>query len=148
MRRRTTLDKQSRRSGSAIVETAFVVPIFLSLVLGIAEFGRAIMVANLLTGAAREGARLAVIKGVTAQEVKDAVIQQTQQTLGITLTSSDVVVTVTPYAGNPDPQNEPANARTRDLCNVAVTLDYVRVAYVVKSLQGAKLRGQAAMRHE
>jgi Flp pilus assembly protein TadG len=125
-----------------------VIPVFFMVVLGIAEFGRALMVSNLLTNAAREGARLSVIKGTTAQEVKDTVIAQVQNTVGVTLTNSDVSVTVTPYTGNPNPNNEPADAYTRDLCAVKVSVDYADVAYVVRFLGSSKLHGQAAMRHE
>ena len=53
-------NKQDRR-GTAMVEMALVLPIFLMLVLGIIEFGRAMMIANLVTNAAREGARVACV---------------------------------------------------------------------------------------
>jgi TRAP transporter 4TM/12TM fusion protein len=78
----------------------------------------------------------------------DAVIEQVEKTVGITLQDSDVEVTVTPYQGNPNPNNETANANTRDLCTVVVRVEYSKVGYVVRFLQGATLRGQAAMRHE
>ena len=40
--------------GQSLVEFALVVPLLLLLVIGIAEFGRAWMTKNILTGAARE----------------------------------------------------------------------------------------------
>lgn len=48
--------------GQSLVEFALVVPMLLLLVFGIAEFGRAWMVKNILTGAAREASRLAVVR--------------------------------------------------------------------------------------
>jgi Flp pilus assembly protein TadG len=48
-------------SGTAVVEFAFVLPILLLLVFGVAEFGRALMTSNVLYAAAREGARLAAV---------------------------------------------------------------------------------------
>ena len=50
-----------RGTGQGLVEFALVVPLLLLLVIGIAEFGRAWMTRNILTGAAREAVRIAVI---------------------------------------------------------------------------------------
>jgi Flp pilus assembly protein TadG len=51
--------------GQNLVEFALVVPMLLLLVFGIAEFGRAWMTQNILTGAAREAVRvLAVPPGI------------------------------------------------------------------------------------
>ncbi len=54
-------ERDSRSRGQVLVEFALVVPALLLLVLGICEFGRAWMSANMATQAAREGARLAVV---------------------------------------------------------------------------------------
>ena len=51
--------------GQNIVEFALVVPMLLLLVFGIAEFGRAWMTRNILTGAAREAVRIAVVPAGT-----------------------------------------------------------------------------------
>jgi Flp pilus assembly protein TadG len=148
MKRRTTPVAGETRSGSAIVETALVLPIFFMVILGIAEFGRAFMTVNLLTNAAREGARLAIMDGVNNQEVTQAIIQHVESTVGVSLSADNVQITVTPYPGNPDPYNEVGNARTRDLCSVTVHLEYAKVSFLVRYLEGVTLRGQAAMRHE
>src|SRR5512135_2658611 len=47
--------------GQNLVEFALVVPLLLLLVIGIAEFGRAWMTKNILTGAAREAVRLLAV---------------------------------------------------------------------------------------
>lgn len=52
--------------GQAVIEFAFVLPLLLLLCFGITEFGRAWMTMNIITSAAREGVRLAV---VTAPDV-------------------------------------------------------------------------------
>jgi Flp pilus assembly protein TadG len=49
------------RKGQNLVEFALVVPMLLLLVFGIAEFGRAWMTKNILTGAAREAVRVAAV---------------------------------------------------------------------------------------
>jgi len=47
--------------GQNLVEFALVVPLLLVLVFGIAEYGRAWMTRNILTGAAREAVRVAAV---------------------------------------------------------------------------------------
>jgi len=52
--------------GQSLVEFALVLPVFLLLLIGIAEFGRAWMTRNILTGASREAVRIAAVQGNTA----------------------------------------------------------------------------------
>lgn len=56
-----------RRSerGAALLETAIVLPLLLFVAVGIIEFGRAYQTWQVLTNAAREGARVAVLPGTT-----------------------------------------------------------------------------------
>lgn len=67
--------RRSRRRGSTLVETAIVLNVVLMLLLGICEYGRLIMVKQLMDNAAREGARLAVVNTGSATVMK-ADIQQ------------------------------------------------------------------------
>ncbi|MDZ7615745.1 MAG: TadE/TadG family type IV pilus assembly protein [Patescibacteria group bacterium] len=53
------------RRGAAAVEFAVIAPVFFLLVFGMIEFGRMIMVQQIITNAAREGARIAVLDGAT-----------------------------------------------------------------------------------
>ncbi len=145
---RTQNQPLRKRSGSAIVETAFMLPILLGVTFGVVEFGRALMVSNLITNAAREGARLGIVKDTTTAEVKAAVVDQVQRTVGTTIPTSSVIVTVTPYSNNPDPNNETANAMTRDLVDIEVKVPYNDVGYFFRYLANIDLKGQAAMRHE
>ena len=64
------MNRQHNRRGAAIVEMALVLPIFFGVVLGIVEFGRAMMVSQMVTNAAREGTRLAIIDGSTNTTVE------------------------------------------------------------------------------
>lgn len=61
--------------GQALIETALTLPIVLVLSISIFEFGRALQVWQLLTNAAREGARVAVLPGATEDGVKNRVFQ-------------------------------------------------------------------------
>lgn len=80
--------------GNAVVEMAFVLPLFLMICFGITEFGRAWMTMNILTSAAREGVRLAV---VTAPNV--AAVEQRVRDVCDAAGVEPTVITVVP----PDP---------------------------------------------
>jgi Flp pilus assembly protein TadG len=72
-----------------------VAPIFVLFVFGMIEYGRMVMVQQVLTNASREGARLAVLDGATQTEVLDAVVDYCTasrvplDTTNVTLTPSD-----------------------------------------------------------
>jgi Flp pilus assembly protein TadG len=61
--------------GAALIETAITLPIILLISVGIFEFGRAYQTWQVLTNAAREGARVSIIFGTTQDQVKDAVME-------------------------------------------------------------------------
>jgi Flp pilus assembly protein TadG len=59
--------------GSALLETAITIPIVLLVSVAVFEFGRAYQTWQVLTNAAREGARVAIIAGTTDQEITTTV---------------------------------------------------------------------------
>ena len=59
--------------GAALLEAAITIPLILLICVGVFEFGRAFQTWQVLTNAAREGARLAVISGTTDAEVSTRV---------------------------------------------------------------------------
>ena len=61
--------------GTALLETAITLPIILLVSVAIFEFGRAYQVQQVLTNAAREGARIAVLPGVSDADVTARVRQ-------------------------------------------------------------------------
>lgn len=69
---RSSKNKKEARLGAVAVELAFMLPIFLALVLGIVEFGRAVMVRQVISNAAREGVRQGIIPGATVTQVTNA----------------------------------------------------------------------------
>jgi Flp pilus assembly protein TadG len=83
--------------GNALIETAFTVPIVLLIAVGIFEFGRAYQTQQVLTNAAREGARQAVIEGISDATVT-ATVRNYLTSGG--LTAVDPVITRTvPFPG-------------------------------------------------
>jgi Flp pilus assembly protein TadG len=79
--------------GQSVVEFALVLPVLLLVLFGITELGRAVMVKNVLTSAAREGARLAIVTDPDKDAVK-ARVESVCRAAGIT----DTTVKIT----NPD----------------------------------------------
>jgi Flp pilus assembly protein TadG len=59
--------------GAALLETAITIPIILLIAVGIFEFGRAYQTSQVLTNAAREGARIAILSDKTAEDVNSVV---------------------------------------------------------------------------
>jgi len=58
--------------GQSLVEFALVLPVFLFLLIGVTEFGRAWMTRNILTGASREAVRIAAVQGNAATALSRA----------------------------------------------------------------------------
>ncbi len=57
------MSRRPRSTGQALVEFTLIIPIFLSLLMGIFDFGRVVWASNSLASAAREGARFAIVHG-------------------------------------------------------------------------------------
>jgi Flp pilus assembly protein TadG len=61
------------RRGNAVIEAVLVIPILLLLAFGTVEFGHFFFIKHSLQGAAREGARAAIVSGATNADVNNAV---------------------------------------------------------------------------
>jgi Flp pilus assembly protein TadG len=73
-RSRTRRDANGRtRRGGTLIETAIVLPVLLSVAFGTCEFGYYFYVKNIVQGAAREGARAAIISTAVNSDVTTAV---------------------------------------------------------------------------
>ena len=86
--------RRGGRAGTSAVELAVIAPVFVALVMGILESSRLGMASQLITTAAREGCRVAVINGNTQSDV--------QNRINAVLASSGIAVgTVTPTCPSP-----------------------------------------------
>ena len=86
--------KRLRRDerGAALLEMAFVLPMLLLISIGILEFGRAFQTWQILTNAAREGARVAVLPGMDDSMVTARVQEYVQA--GVLDPSATTTVTI------------------------------------------------------
>ena len=124
------------RRGAAAVEFAVVLPVFVILVFGMIEYGRMVMVQQVITNASREGARCAVLDGATTSSVQSAVttyLSNAQVSGGSTA--------VTP---------EPATAASGDPVTVTVSIPFSAVSWLPSPmyLGGKTLSASTSMRRE
>ena len=134
MRRRM---RCNQRRGAAAVEFAVVAPVFFLVVLGVIEFTRAMMVEELITNAAHEGARAGVLDGAQASDVDNAV-NNYLSAAGI----SGATTTVSP--------SPPGSAPYGTSISVTVAIPYQSVSWLpVPQYLGAKtLQAKSLMRRE
>src|SRR3954464_8266942 len=105
-----------RRRGAAVTEFALVAPIFFLMVIGFIEFGRAMMVQEVLINASRVGARMASTTGSTSTGVQSAVTSYASS-----VAVPNVTVTVTP---------DPATASAGTPITVTATVPFNKVSWM------------------
>ena len=125
------------RRGAAVVEFAVVAPLFFLLVFGMIEFGRMVMVQQVITNASREGARVAVLDGATTGEVATAV---ENYVASASLEGAEVSVT-------PDP---PSSAGYGEPVTVVVSIPFDQVSWLPSPmfLGGSTMSATTVMRRE
>jgi Flp pilus assembly protein TadG len=86
-------DRLRSERGATAVEFAFIVPLLIVLVLGIAEFGRAFQVQGTLSAAAREGVRLMALQNDPA--AAKAAVKNAAPSLNPAITDAQITITPT-----------------------------------------------------
>lgn len=130
------------RRGGTLVEFALVATVFFLIVFGIIEIGRAYMVSQLLTEAARRACRQGVIEGSSSGTIQ-TVATNYLTSVGISGESANVYVNDTP-AGSSDVSAMPAYTEI----TVVVTVPAANVAWVPGWFVYGTLSGQYTMRRE
>ena len=127
-----------KQRGAAAVEFAVVAPIFVLLLFGMIEYGRMVMVQQMLTNATREGARRAVLDGTTVASVKTTV---QDYLTGGHITVNDDEITVAP---------NPSTAAFGDPVTVSLTVPFSRVSWLPSPmfLGNANMSATSVMRRE
>ncbi|WP_315858849.1 TadE/TadG family type IV pilus assembly protein [Blastopirellula sediminis] len=130
---------RSYRTGAAVVEFAIVAPLFFLLVFGMIEYGRMVMVQQVITNASREGARRAVLDGATTTEVVAAVEEFLNQA---SVSGPNLEIRV-----SPDP---PSSAENGDPVGVTVIVPFSDVSWIPSPmyLGGTTLEAKTVMRRE
>jgi Flp pilus assembly protein TadG len=125
------------RRGTATVELAVTAPVLFLLVFGVIEFGRALTVQQLLSNAARDGARSAILEGATVEQVEATV---TSYLAGSNVPNASVAVTPNPLT----------SAQGGDPVTVSVSVPFTSVSWLPAPwfLGGATLESTVTMRRE
>lgn len=128
--------RRNRRRGAAVTEFAIVAPIFFMMVIGFIEFGRALMVQQVLINASRVGARMASTTGATSTAVQSAV-----QSYASGVAVPGVTVAVTP---------NPATAAAGTAIKVTTSVPFNNVSWMGSPwfLGGRTLTANSQMRKE
>lgn len=138
-----------RRHGAAVVEMAVVMPIFVMVVLGIVEFGRAMMVGQMLTNSAREATRLAIVDGSSNASVRQSIRSFLNKSIGVSENDLIVTIDIEPASGNEDPHDMIEDAHLRDLVTIVVEVPFDKVSYIPGNyLNGKHLKARSSMRKE
>jgi len=111
------------RRATAAVEMAMVAPLVASLLFGLLEVGRMVQVNQILSNAAREGARNAST-GINSYASMQTVIQNYLTNAGITNQTGLTISIYDVTQGNSGPQFNPSTAAWCDQLQVVVTLPY------------------------
>jgi Flp pilus assembly protein TadG len=150
----------ARRPAAAVIEFAAVLPVLLLFVLGIIEFGRMLMVAQVTTSASREGARYAV----QAEATPGAVESYVRTYLSSASIPADAVsaVAVEQQVSSTDPQytaqnqgwvacNNLATVPQGTAIRVRVAINFSAVSWLPSDVfvpSGTLLNGATVMRKE
>ena len=110
-----------RRWAATAAEFAIVAPIFFTFILGLFELGRGYMVQHLMTNAARQGCRVAVIEGKTSTDVNNAVYAVLN---GEGISGDAVTVQVNDASGNA------SSAQSGDEITVTVSIPASTVSWI------------------
>jgi Flp pilus assembly protein TadG len=131
---------RKNRRGAAVVEFAVVAPIFFLLIFGMIEFGRVVMVQQLLTNASREGARLGVLNDATTSQVQSRVVNYLAGAQ-ITISTTDVDVDYAADTSSPD---------GGESVTVTVSVPFNQVSWLPSPmfLSGYMLSASSGMRRE
>jgi Flp pilus assembly protein TadG len=80
--------REEDRRGQTLVEFALILPVFILLLVGIFDFGRAIYANNTISNASREAVRLAIVD----QNITNIKAKAVQRAASLGLTASNVTV--------------------------------------------------------
>ncbi len=111
---------------------AFVMPLFVALMMGQIESARLGMVAQVLSTAAREGCRVAIIDGNVNKDVTDRINSVLS---GGGIISSNVVVTQTPADCTTVKSSSTSNTITVKLSVPYSKVSWVRTPFFLKTAQ-------------
>lgn len=129
--------------GQSMVEFALILPIFILLMVGIFDFGRAIYAYNTINNAAREAARL----GIVDQTVAQIQARAANQAVALGIAAGDVSVQFVENAGGGACTQLGSDSIGQCSVIVQVPYDYVAATPLIGNLVGViNMAGESQFR--
>ncbi|MEO6059221.1 MAG: TadE/TadG family type IV pilus assembly protein [Candidatus Limnocylindria bacterium] len=137
---RRALHRHDRTRGQALVEFALILPIFILLLVGILDFGRAVYGYNTVNNAAHEAVRV----GIVDQNATAITARATKHAVALGLAASDITVKFlqSDYTGDgitndcAPGQVLPLGPRLGCIVEVSVTYQYTAATPIIGNLVG------------
>lgn len=129
---------RSRERGQAMIEFAFIMPLLVLLLMGVFDLGRAVYALNVVSSAAREGARYGIFKPLDVVGIQNQAIANTPAL-------DPTLIVVTSLCKLPPPPPPPASSLPcykPNLLEVTVTYTFQPVTLLFTPLI---LTGKSAM---
>jgi Flp pilus assembly protein TadG len=117
--------------GQTVVEVALILPIFVLLLVGIFDLGRAVYASSTINNAAREAGRLAIVDQTLVQIQAEAI----KQSVALGLTASDVSVDYR-EAKTPNRSSSCATVIIGCIADVRVTYTFTAATPLIDLLVG------------
>jgi len=136
--------RRDHARGQTLVEFALIVPLFILMMMGIFDVGRAIYVYSTINNAAHEAVRLAIVD----QDTADVRAKAATHAVGVGVASGDVTVR---WLSSDYTDVAPCNATPRYGCavEVAVAYDFNAATPLISNLLGTlSLEGVARQQIE
>ena len=126
------LKRFRNQRGAALLETAITLPLILLVSVSIFEFGRAYQTWQVLTNAAREGARVSVLPASTDADVTDAVRNYMKEGKLVGWNSASINLQ----------RAEPFGANTASRITVTYPFNFTVLNPVIRLVQAGSTTGQ------
>jgi len=121
--------------GQSLTEFALLLPVFLLLLFALFDFGRGIFAYNTISGAAREGARIAIVDQTVVSGVPVAATEAANQATALGLDPSDPADVQVRYL-TPDLSGNCPSRGLRCIAEVRVQYQFQAITPVIGSIIG------------
>lgn len=138
--------KTAKRRGTAAVEFAVVMPLFLLLLAGIIEFGQAFRIQHALTNVSRRVARTATVGNqTTINDLETKIVAQCAQTLGTV--KEDLIVDIK-VNGVADADLQKAEQGDEIAVTISVPFNKVGAGFYANLFSNSQLSSTCVLEHE
>lgn len=122
----------SRQRGQGLVEFALTIPLFILMLLGLVDLGRAVYAYTTISNAAREGARLAIVNQTQAGGTYIAQAEAANSATSLGIAAASVTISFR----TPDLSGSCANRTIGCVAQVTVPYSFTAITPIVGNIVG------------